>query len=266
MIFLYFVLHIYCQESQSLDNGDKRSLSFICMRPPSLFSSFHSLQQFLPIFQVCLPLFLSLPVSHISTFLTCNVFAHSLMLLLHPCNSHFFLLWGFFLLSVFLPPPLSCCCECHILKCVYIQKILHLLGINIACLISQPVSLLSCIILLVTLSASHFQNSPLSLTSLFFIQVQLVLNGLSWDLWQQALWYLRQWSVLCHGGCTRGGSAEGALQVSTKRSQRLVSRMKAGNSHVCAGQPMSVWSKTDMQRTGAGQYSLLHLSSVIVLA
>ena len=42
-----------------------------------------------------------------------------------------------------------------------------------------------------SLSASHFLGSPLSLTSLFFIQVQLVHNGLSLEPWKEALWYLR---------------------------------------------------------------------------
>ena len=40
-------------------------------------------------------------------------------------------------------------------------------------------------------SPSLFLGSPFSLTSLFLIYVQLVHRGLSSEVWQEALWYLR---------------------------------------------------------------------------
>ena len=98
---------------------------------------------------------------------------------------------------------------------------------------------LSCVILLSSWALS-LQGSPLSLTSLIFMQILLVLHWLSSEVRQEALCYLRSLLVFWHGGYTSRGSAERTVKVRTKRCLHLVGRMKAANSLVCVGQPISV--------------------------
>ena len=175
---------MFIVSNHTLNNGNERSLSFNCMPPPS-FSSFLSIQcnGFFSLFSCLCSFFcVSFSVSRISSFLSHNNFiVHPLMLLLHPLTSHSPLLWVFFLppshfLLLWMSSSETCLRLIDSTSPEYKHSLTHLCQSLFFHVLSS------------SLCPSHFLGSLLSLTSPFFIQVQLVLSGLLLDLWQGALW------------------------------------------------------------------------------